>query len=102
MRPDPERDALYAEPDSHSAHAQNRLWMLNAILAAFLFLTATNADAAERWAASQPPNWFTETVRLTAGTFAERMAVIGLDAPKLALKQQWEEWKAAEWEDGEG
>lgn len=99
MQPDPIRDALYEPPETEAGHARNRLWMTNGLVAAALFLAATNADAVERWAAAQKPNWATETIRLTAGVFAERMAMIGLDEPKLALREWWEGLKQEDWED---
>ncbi|MGJ3230952.1 MAG: hypothetical protein ACFE0P_04065 [Oceanicaulis sp.] len=111
MRPDPIRDRLFDLPepcretvcDANRAplqvHARNRLWMTNGAVVLGLALFATNADSIERWAASQPPNWSTETVRLTAGLLAERMALIGLDAPKREMRETWGDWREAEWED---
>ncbi len=111
MQPDPIRDALYALPDPctdvvcdpgkapRQSHARNRLWLLNTATLSALALAATNADSVERWAAAQPPNWGTETVRLTAGVFAERMALIGADQPRRQIRASWEDWKAADWED---
>lgn len=111
MQDDPVRDALFELPEPcpdgicdpskapHQSHARNRLWLLNTAIAALLVLGATNADSVERWAAAQPPNWGTETVRLTAGVFAERMALIGLDEPKREMRAQWEDWKQADWGD---
>ncbi|WP_206750918.1 hypothetical protein, partial [Marinicauda algicola] len=75
------------------------LWMTNGLVAAALFLAATNAEEVERWAAAQKPNWAIETIRLTAEVFAERMAMIGLDRPKLALRESWEGLKREDWED---
>lgn len=102
MQPDPIRDALYETPEDLREHAGNRLWMTNGLIAAALFLAATNADAVERWAAAQKPNWATETVRLTASVWADRMAMIGLDTPKTAMSDWWEGLKQTQWEDLEG
>lgn len=99
MQPDPIRDALYEAPEAPRDHALNRLWMTNGLVAAALFLAATNAEAVERWAAAQEPNWATETVRLTAGVWAERMAMIGLDRPRRAMRAWWEGLKRSDWDD---
>ncbi len=109
MSEDPIRDRLYdtaedAEGDTEKAtleHVRTRLWLLNGAVLCGLFLSATNADSVERWAASQSPNWATETVRLVADVWAERMALIGADEPKRVMKQNWEDWREAEWEDVE-
>ena len=97
MRPDPERDALYAPPETAEDHAANRLWLMNGGVLALVLLGATNTGAIERWAAAQPPSWGTETVRLTAGVFAQRMTIAGLDQPKEAVRAVWADWRAADW-----
>ncbi|XBQ16560.1 MAG: hypothetical protein ABL308_01490 [Oceanicaulis sp.] len=99
MRDDPLRDALYAPPEDGAQHQLNRIWLANSALLALVLLTATNAESIERWAASKPPNWGTETVRLTAGVLADRMAMIGLDEPRREMTRTWENWRETDWEE---
>lgn len=107
---DPIRDRLYAtaedldgdEDKATLEHVRTRLWLLNGAVICGVLLSATNADSVERWSASQPPNWATETVRLVADVWADRMALIGADEPKRVMDEEWEKLREAEWEEFEG
>lgn len=99
MQADPIRDALYEASEDPIAHAQARLWLVNGLIVVGLILAVTNASSVERWAAAQDPNWGTETVRLTAGVFSDRLSMVGLDQPKLWLRDGWDGLKALEWSD---
>ena len=98
MTDDPIRDALFEEPDTHSAHAGTRLWLINTLIVGLFLLSVFNGDALERWAASQAPNWANETVRLTAKTWAERMDMVGLHEPKLAVENGWDALRQTDWD----
>lgn len=99
MLDDPIRNALYQEPDTHEAHAGNRLWLANTLILGLILLSVFNGDALERWAASQAPNWANETVRLTAQTWAQRMEMVGLNQPKQTLRQGWNDLKYLSWDE---
>ncbi len=99
MRPDPERDRLYTEPEDEVRAARNRIWSGRVLALGAIAMVMLNADNVERWAASQPPLWAIETVRLTLSTWSDRMEAAGLDAPREALARDYEQLKRTRWED---
>ena len=99
MRPDPRRDRLYAEPEDEVRAARNRIWSGRVLALGAVAMVMLNADNVERWAASQPPLWAVETVRLTLSTWSDRMEAAGLDAPREALERDYERVKLLQWRD---
>ena len=99
MRPDPERDIIYAPPADEIEHGRNRMWTGFVVVFCFIALAFTNARALERWAAVQPPGWWTETARLMADLWTSRMDMAGFNAPRDAMSDGWDGLKAAGWEE---
>ncbi|MEO1039172.1 MAG: hypothetical protein AAFX09_06470 [Pseudomonadota bacterium] len=99
MRPDPERDAIYAPAVDDIRHARNRIWTGRCLVLGALLMAMFNAEGVVRWAASQPPVWAVETVRLTLQTWEDRMDQAGLTAPRQLIGERYEALKRLQWAD---
>lgn len=99
MQDDPHRDRLYEEPESELDQHRNRLWLSNGVAIITLLIIVFNPISLERWAASNPPSWGIETVRLTARVWNDRMGLIELDNPRDRVRAHWDALKRLDWTD---
>ena len=94
-----DRTDIYTPPGNDIAHSRNRIWMGWIVIFIVVTLAFSNARSLERWAASQPPNWSTETVRLMAQLWSQRMQTAGFNTPRDILNGQFERLKTVTWPD---
>jgi hypothetical protein len=99
MIDDPVRDEIYEPPYNQVDAARNRNWTSWTVMFAVVLMMFANARALERWAAVQPPGWWTETARLMADLWTERMGLAGFTEPRERMADGWTELKAIDWED---
>ncbi len=90
-------DPIYDTKAGRAADRSGKAWAGTVIAVMLMVLAATNMISVERWAASQPPGWATETVRQIADLWDDRMAEAGLTAPREALAASYSEVKTTEW-----
>ena len=65
-------------------------WTTVAIATAALFLALTNAHAIQGWFDERPPGSITEPLRGPIRAWSTLTAGLGLDAPRAALRKQWQ------------
>ena len=99
MQDDPDRDCLYEADDDALEQRRSHLWMSHGVALFVILVALFNPQSLERWAAANPPSWAVETVRLTVGTWSDRMQLIGLEQPRQQIEQGWQELKSADWDD---
>lgn len=79
------------------AAARDQRWTGRVIIIAAVALAVFNSASITSWASTLPPNWATETIRLVAGVWDERLAQMGLDQPRAVVRQAYEAQKAKRW-----
>jgi hypothetical protein len=77
--------------------ARDQRWTGRSIILATVALAVFNAASITSWASTLPPNWGTETIRLVARVWDERLAQMGLDQPRAAVRKAYEAQKAKRW-----
>ena len=70
-----------------------------AIVFAVVTLAALNAHALASWADALAPSARSARIGVIAHALADRTAARGLDGPRAALHEQWNQVKAARWPD---
>ncbi len=65
-------------------------WTTVTIATAALFLTLTNAHAIQSWFDERPPASITEPLRAPIRAWSTLTAGHRLDAPRAALREQWQ------------
>jgi hypothetical protein len=73
--------------------------MAVAVGIAVFTLAMLNAHALGAWADGLEPGARTARITAVAHGLADQTAARGLDGPRAALKQQWDQVKAARWPD---
>lgn len=71
--------------------------MAAAVSVAVVVLALLNAHALAAWADGLTPSPRTAAVLALSHELADSTAAQGLDAPRAALKSQWDQAKAARW-----
>lgn len=79
------------------AAARDQRWTGRVIIMAALALAVFNAASFTSWASTLPPNWGTETIRLVARVWNDRLAQLGLDQPRTTVRKAYEAQKAKRW-----
>jgi hypothetical protein len=84
-----------AEDEAHDELASGRTqrWAGRVVLFATLTLAVLNAPSLHSWATTLPSGWASETIRELADVWNERLAMVGLDAPRKAIHDAYEGWK---------
>ena len=77
--------------------ARDQRWTGRIIIIATVALAVFNAASITSWASTLPPNWGTETIRLVARVWDERLAQMGLDQPRAVVRKAYEAQKAKRW-----
>jgi hypothetical protein len=77
--------------------ARAERWTGRAIIIATVALAVFNAASITSWASTLPPNWATETIRLVARVWSDRLAQLGLDQPRAVVRKAYEAQKAKRW-----
>jgi hypothetical protein len=81
--------------ESAAARAERALgWTSRVILFAVLLMLVFNARSLQSWASTLPPQWGTETLRLVAGEWADRLQGAGFDEPRRRVHTAYEKSKA--------
>jgi len=76
---------------------RTRRWTSRTIAFATLTLLFLNAESLRSWTSTLEPSWGTETLRLVAGEWADRLKGVGLDAPRATIRETYEAQKAKTW-----
>jgi hypothetical protein len=79
------------------AAARDERWTGRTIIMVALALAVFNAASITSWASTLPPNWGTETIRLVARVWNDRLAQLGLDQPRTTVRKAYEAQKAKRW-----
>lgn len=79
------------------AAARDERWTGRIIIIAAVALAVFNSASITSWASTLPPNWGTETIRLVARVWDERLAQMGLDQPRAVVRKAYEAQKAKRW-----
>lgn len=90
-----DRSEVYEDDEAIAERA--RRWTTRTIVIAALLLLVLNAASLKSWASTLPPTWGSETLRLVAGEWADRVAEIGADQPKRRVHQFYEAQKQRKW-----
>lgn len=77
---------------------RTRRWTSRTIAFATLTLLFLNAESLRSWTSTLEPSWGTETLRLVAGEWADRLKGVGLDAPRATIRETYEAQKAKTWD----
>lgn len=77
--------------------ARDQRWTGRIIIIATVALAVFNAASITSWASTLPPNWGTETIRLVARVWDDRLAQMGLDQPRAVVRKAYEAQKAKRW-----
>jgi hypothetical protein len=77
--------------------ARDQRWTGRIIIIATVALAVFNSASITSWASTLPPNWGTETIRLVARVWDERLAQMGLDQPRAVVRKAYEAQKAKRW-----
>ena len=77
--------------------ARDERWTGRVIIIATVALAVFNAASITSWATTLPPNWATETIRLVANVWSDRLAQLGLDQPRAVVRKAYEAQKAKRW-----
>ncbi|HEY3812783.1 MAG TPA: hypothetical protein VGL66_06120 [Caulobacteraceae bacterium] len=81
--------------ESAAARAERALgWTSRVILFSVLLMLVFNAKSLQSWASTLPPQWGTETLRLVAGEWADRLQDAGFDEPRRRAHTAYEKSKA--------
>lgn len=104
-RPEPWRLMFYAEPpegaeigrEEEVLAARDQRWTGRVVILAAIAMGLFNSAALTSWASTLPPNGSTETIRAVADVWASRMADLGLDQPRAAIRKTYEAQKAKRW-----
>jgi len=99
MSDDPHRDDLFDPSEDEIDHHRARLWLSHIVVITVVLVAAFNPVSLERWAASNPPSWGVETVRLTVRVWTDRMQLAGLNTPRDWITARWNALKSVRWED---
>lgn len=94
---DNHEDYAYIDRGEEIVAARDHRWAGRAIILATIAMAVLNAAAITSWASSLPPSWASETVRAVAQAWSDRLAQIGLDQPRKAVRQSYEAQKAKRW-----
>lgn len=76
---------------------RSRRWTTRTLLYALVVLAFLNAQSIRSWASTLSPSWASVTVRQLAEVWDGRMAAVGFDQPRAALRADYEGAKAANW-----
>ncbi len=90
-------DRSEAYEDDEAIGERARRWTTRVIAVAALTLFVLNAQSLKSWASTLPPTWGSETLRLVAGEWADRLADAGLDAPRHSMHDAYEAEKKRKW-----
>lgn len=90
-----DRAEVYEDDEAIAERA--RRWTTRTIAVAALFLLVFNAQSLKSWASTLPPTWGSETLRLVAGEWADRIAEAGLDQPHKQAHDLYEAQKERKW-----
>ena len=74
------------EVDDEILAERSRRWSSRAIAVAGLFLLVFNTHALKSWAASLPPDWTGETLRVLSDAWSQRLAELGLERARQTLR----------------
>ena len=85
------------EVDDEILAERSRRWTSRAIAVAALFLVTFNTHALQSWAASLPPDWTGETLRVLSDAWSQRLAELGLDRPRSILHDIYSWPKGVGW-----
>jgi len=85
-------------PDEDMLAARAKRWTTRTIVVATVFLAVLNAHSIQTWATSLPPNWTSETLRVLADAWSDRVAALGLDQPRAAIRNAYEAQKTLGWD----
>jgi hypothetical protein len=88
----------HPDPDEAVMAARAKRWTGRAIAVATLFLALLNAHSIQTWATTLPPNWTSETLRVLGDAWAGRVADLGLDRPREAIRDAYEKQKTLGWD----
>ncbi len=91
------RADLAPAPDEDILADRARRWTSRTILVAALTLAVLNAQSIRTWAATLPPSWATQTIRLMSGVWYDQLAQRGLDQPRAAIRSAYQRQKAVGW-----
>ena len=70
-------------------------WMTTIIATTTLFLALFNAHAIGGWFDELPPSPYTEPLRAPIAAWKATTARLGFDAPRAAVRRQWDAARAA-------
>jgi hypothetical protein len=76
---------------------RTRRWTSRTIAFAALTLLFLNAESIRSWSSTLEPSWATETLRLVAGEWADRLKTVGLDQPRQSIHDAYESQKTKTW-----
>ena len=88
----------HPDPDEEILAARAKRWTTRTIVVATLFLAVFNAHSIQSWATTLPPNWTSETLRVLADAWSGRVADLGLDQPRAAIRNFYEAQKTLGWD----
>jgi len=82
-------------PDEEGVAARDRRWTGRTLMVTTVFLLVFNAVSIQNWARQQPPGWITATVQQLADVWADRIALLGADAPRQAVRDAYDQARDA-------
>ena len=93
---------LTADEDSEDQvlAERTRRWTTRTIVFTALALLFLNGQSIRTWASTLEPSWASETLRVIATDWTDRLHAVGLDQPRAAIHDAYEAQKSRSWAGG--